>query len=483
MVFFFFRAPFLQFIMMPALMTNRRTAAKQQRKAARSEAARQAGANAENGENLTSAASGTTVLRAEQVAMLQFYVSMFDSAVPLGAFVQRSILVDEFICVVAFHLLLRADLDVALWAANVPYALMLAGESARSTDCLSMLSAKIEKIWRLIYFFAVQVRIGRLTSSVWFFALTLLQMHEDSDDYGYIEIVKFWCEQRGYAVDLYDGIANQFVVLGSHCDEFNRGKNALWTRLGFKLHVAPRQIFGTLAFIKAHCGNIAQLPVRSDQKLDEIIQLRRDSGLRLWVDRRVATKARARPTTRAATAAGAAASAAAAAVQAAAAAALAQVQAQGVKRKSDEMAPHLWPRLPAIMCSPSKSDSSTTASDDEDANDNSVVPAHKRRLNLLCTEQLVAPDPKEQEQEKHEHEDEDDEIVNIVDSDSRAQPVAKWSNFFARQADDENENNNGNRSTNVVDVNGNVNVDNNNSFFNSVGASFLSGVFNSILQN
>jgi hypothetical protein len=300
-------------------------------------------------------------------------------------------------------------------------------------------------------------------------------MHEDSDDYGYIEIVKFWCEQRGYAVDLYDGIANQFVVLGSHCDEFNRGKNVLWTRLGFKLHVAPRQIFGTLAFVKAHCGHIAQLPVRSEQKLDDIIQLRRDSGLRLWVDRRVATKARARSNTRAATAAGAAASAAAAAMQAAAAAALAQVQAQGVKRKSDEMAPpppHLWPRLPAIMCSPSKSDSSTTASDDEDVNDNSVVPAaHKRRLDLSCTEQLAVPDPQEQEQEKRE--DEDDEFVNIVDSDSRAQPVAKWSNFFARQPDDENNNN---RSTNVGD-------NNNSSFLNTVGASFLSGVFNSILQN
>jgi hypothetical protein len=116
--------------MMTALMTNRRTAAKQQRKSGRSAAARQAGANnGENGENLTSAARATTVLSAEQVAMLQFYVSMFDGAVPLGAFVQRSILVDEYICIVAFHLLLRADLDVALWAANVPYALMLAGES------------------------------------------------------------------------------------------------------------------------------------------------------------------------------------------------------------------------------------------------------------------------------------------------------------------------------------------------------------------
>jgi hypothetical protein len=316
-------------------------------------------------------------------------------------------------------------------------------------------------------------------------------VHEDSDDYGYIEIVKFWCEDHGYAVELYEGNEDQFVILGSHCDEFNRGKNELWTRLNFKLHVAPRLIFDTLALIKSHYQDVVILPTRTEDMRDRVISMRRDSALRLWIDRRAASRAKVqqtRPTTRSSAAAAVAAAAAAAAAVEAEVTAPTAVRA-GIKRKSDECGnvpvPVPVPVPRTVVCSPSNSDSATTA-DDESESVGAVHADRKRRVNAPLAPQLEC--------------DEEIEFVDIVGSgddggDAEMQPTIKWREFFVAEHERERANqahhhphqqqqhqhqhySNSNQTENDENEN-----DNANHAAQRVGASFLADIFNAIRQN
>jgi hypothetical protein len=81
-------------------------------------------------ENLTlpSNASDIEVLaESYRHAQMRFFVALFDDSLPLGQFVAKSMLVDEYIVATAFEFLARSRLDTGLWAENVHFALMLAG--------------------------------------------------------------------------------------------------------------------------------------------------------------------------------------------------------------------------------------------------------------------------------------------------------------------------------------------------------------------
>lgn len=64
-------------------------------------------------------------------AQMRFFVALFDDSLPLGQFVAKSMLVDEYVVAMAFEFLVRSRLDMCLWSENVHFALMLAGERTK----------------------------------------------------------------------------------------------------------------------------------------------------------------------------------------------------------------------------------------------------------------------------------------------------------------------------------------------------------------
>jgi hypothetical protein len=74
-------------------------------------------------------------------AQMRFFVALFDDSLPLGQFVAKSMLVDEYVVAMAFEFLVRSRLDMCLWSENVHFALMLAGE--RTKKILNIKKKKI----------------------------------------------------------------------------------------------------------------------------------------------------------------------------------------------------------------------------------------------------------------------------------------------------------------------------------------------------